>query len=76
MSRCHPQQEKRKEKKKDKKETLSPTPKEKESKKERKKDALAVGGRIGQIVRLPLLLTKTKFIHSFIHPAIQIWFCW
>jgi hypothetical protein len=37
-----------------------------------KKDALAVGGRIGQIVRLPLLLTKNKFIH----PTIQIWSCW
>jgi hypothetical protein len=56
-------------KKKTKKETLSPTAKER---KPINKDALVVGGRIGQIVRLPLLLTKNKFIH----PTIQIWFCW
>jgi hypothetical protein len=62
-----PPTKKRKENKKDKKKPSAQPPK-KERKKARKKDALAVGGRIGQIVRLPLLLTKNKFIHSFIPP--------
>jgi hypothetical protein len=58
-------------KKKEKKENRNRQPNP-QRKKASKKDALAVGGRIGQIVRLPLLLTKNKFIHL----TIQIWFRW